>query len=508
MSEKPRPYKGPRPYEEQDQDNFFGRESDKRILIDKILTHKLTFLFAASGVGKSSLLQAAVMPELKNSPDRAGLDVIYYRDWASTPSTPVDPLVSLKTAVQNYLRENQQISTDYALDDTGTLDQFLQMCTTFTSEPLIIILDQFEEFFNYQRHSKYFTPFVQQLAVAIHDRTTATTFVIAMREDFALELNAFKQHIPLLLIDNFYRLEKLTPDKAKLAIVAPVEKLGFQYEADLLATLLKELSQREQLERYGLEFIERFHGELPLWVEPPHLQIICEQLWDAEWDNPQKLLTFAVYERKGRAKGLLENYFADKIAEFSQQERQLASLAFNYLVNRHGTKMAYPVQDLAQLLRVDEQALLAVLEKLDGARVLHKQSRQDKVWFELYHDVFAKTVFVWNEEFKRKQRRNRAIWTGLAVVVAGVALVAGYDGWQNYAHYHWRLSVKRGVSENVEVYRGQYGSQDWFGLQRYVAESGYTFKQIEPSRLFEVKAITGVESAPVELVRETFPTAG
>jgi hypothetical protein len=47
------PYKGLRPYIQSDQDNFFGRNADCRILIDKILTERLTLLFAESGIGKS-----------------------------------------------------------------------------------------------------------------------------------------------------------------------------------------------------------------------------------------------------------------------------------------------------------------------------------------------------------------------------------------------------------------------------------------------------------------------
>ena len=69
------PYKGLRPYEEQDRDNFFGRDEDCRILIDKILANRLTLLFAASGVGKSSLLQAAVLPHFKD-PKEENLDVV------------------------------------------------------------------------------------------------------------------------------------------------------------------------------------------------------------------------------------------------------------------------------------------------------------------------------------------------------------------------------------------------------------------------------------------------
>ena len=55
-------YKGLRPYEEENQDISFGRKKEKEILIDKLLTNKLTLLFAGTGVGKSSLLQAAVIP--------------------------------------------------------------------------------------------------------------------------------------------------------------------------------------------------------------------------------------------------------------------------------------------------------------------------------------------------------------------------------------------------------------------------------------------------------------
>lgn len=73
------PYKGLRPYEEQDQHAFFGRDADCNILIDKILANKLTLLFAATGVGKSSLLQAAILPRLKD-PTREHLDVVYFRD--------------------------------------------------------------------------------------------------------------------------------------------------------------------------------------------------------------------------------------------------------------------------------------------------------------------------------------------------------------------------------------------------------------------------------------------
>ena len=56
------PYKGLVPYDYHDQDKFFGRDHEKELLLAQILSHKITLLYAASGVGKSSLLGAALIP--------------------------------------------------------------------------------------------------------------------------------------------------------------------------------------------------------------------------------------------------------------------------------------------------------------------------------------------------------------------------------------------------------------------------------------------------------------
>jgi predicted amino acid-binding ACT domain protein len=160
-----RPYRGLQPYTETDEDLFFGRDAEKAILIDKILADKLTLLFAASGVGKSSLLQAAVMPELKR-PHRENLDVVYYNDWV----TP--PLQGLTKTILETLQERGKIDSSVfssknvgnvgqvkrsGPDDSGavgsaaleptysysrvgalSLADLLTMCATFASEPFVI----------------------------------------------------------------------------------------------------------------------------------------------------------------------------------------------------------------------------------------------------------------------------------------------------------------------------------------------------------------------------------
>ncbi len=492
---KMEPYKGLRPYEEQDKENFFGREAEKQILIDKILTNKLTLLFAASGVGKSSLLQAAVIPQLK-APLGKNRDVIYHNKWFA------DPEADLKQTFLDYFQENHKISAE-SLDTSLPLPAFLRFCTIFVNDPLVIILDQFEEFFNYQRYSKYFKPFVQQLAEAVLDRDTPTVFVFSMREDFALELDAFKPELPTLLFNNFYRLKRLTKEKAKQAIVAPLEHLDFSYESGLLEFLLDDLSKREQKEHFEKEtdLLDN-----PFFVEPPNLQIVCMQLWKIDQHNPHKQITIATYEKQGRARKILKGYFVERVQQLSPQDKKLASAAFNYLVNKHGTKMAYPLGDLAKQLRVSETSLGQTLDKLEQARILRRQKRQNVLWYELYHDIFSKSIYDWNERYKTRQRIKKvAIGTG-TVFASGFLLFLGNDWWVNQTHYHLRLSLKAGISDTIEVYHGKKGSSDVFGQQKFLREINYTRANIEADKLFQQKPIKKIEQLNQELVRE-FPLA-
>jgi len=486
------PYKGLRPYEEQDKDNFFGREAETQILVDKVLANKLTLLFAASGVGKSSLLQAAVIPQLK-SVEGHHLDVVYHKNWFA------NPLVDLKQTIIHELQQKQQWRENDHLDENLALADFLSDCTLFTSDPFIIGLDQFEEFFTSKHNLPHRADFIEQLVEAIYDRATATILVIAMREDFAMEMDVFRPSLPTIF-ENLYRLEKLSLENARKAIVTPLERLGFQYEPALLAELLTDLGLRKQSDRVVAGEIA-LPQEAVLVVEPPHLQIICTQLWEAEQNNPQHIIRKAVYVQRGRAKGLLKHYFRERIAQFSAGEKRMASRAFDVLVSQHGTKSARPLSELAE---VSEAVLGPVLEKLDRARVLRLQTRQGELWYELYHDVFAHHVSEWNERYKQQQWRQKWFLRVGGGLIAGVVVFAIYDGWINANSYHLRMSLKIGVSDTIEVYQGKNGSYDLFGQQRYLYETDYDRADIEADKSFQQRSLNSLNKLSQETIGE-FP---
>ena len=487
------PYPGLRPYTEEQHHYFFGRDHDCRVLIDKILSNKLTLLFAASGVGKSSLLRAAVLPSIRH-PEHENLDAIYYNDWVS------DPFSGLKDKTLKTLKKFGRIDEDVTPETIAaeSLNEFFQFCTLFTRHPLVIVLDQFEEFFQYQRHTLELTQFVQQIAETITSQESSIALVISMREDFALELNAFKPHLPTLLFDNFYRLEKLTLAGAQAAINEPVKKVGFQYEKTLLTKLLKDLATREQKRDVGTPL-----PELMDTVEPPFLQIVCSQLWALEKNSPAKTIDLKTYTGHGRAKGLLKSYVDRIIGDFNAKDKKIASLCFDHLASRRGTKIAYTAKDLAPIVQVRENPLESVLKKLEKARLLRSQSRGNVVWYELYHDLFTASIDEWNNTYKSKQRNKRAVIMAVSLITLGILLYAAYDFGVNATSHHLRLSTKT-ISNEIELYQGKAGSQDIFGLQKYIAQTGFQRNQLEPDKLFKEKPIISLENLDIELI-ETLP---
>ena len=402
------PYKGLAPYDVADKDNFFGRGREKQIVLGKIFANNVTLLFAGTGVGKSSLLRAAVIPLLT---EQRALDVVYYADWVS------EPLDGLKTAIRAQLIENTKI-TGRELKMGTDLPAFLATCTAYASEPLVLMLDQFEELFQYHARSGRLLPFVDQLAQVINASDLPVSIVLAMREDFLAELNVFKGRIPGLF-DNYYRLEQLRIEQAREAIEKPLANVGFHYEDGLVDQLLRDLAAREQARQPGSSAPGADDQEAARVIEPPYLQIVCNELWWAEQGNPHNTITTARYVALGRTTQIVRKHFEQAMAHFSLREQSLAFEMFRYLVTDRGTKMAYRAEDLADAHMLDApmgevQPILAYLASKE-VRVLRADQRLDQTWYELYHDVFAQIIRAWTQEFQKDA--SRYIYTQITTAV-------------------------------------------------------------------------------------------
>src|SRR5215210_2765993 len=109
------PYKGLQPYTEADRAFFFGRERDAAIIISNLYAAPLTILYGASGVGKSSVLLAGAVPELRET---RRIAIVVFRNWQD------EGFVSaLKTEILHAVTRGA--NKEVALDGELPLDEFL-----------------------------------------------------------------------------------------------------------------------------------------------------------------------------------------------------------------------------------------------------------------------------------------------------------------------------------------------------------------------------------------------
>src|SRR3954469_7035874 len=65
MDMRPNPYVGPRTFTDQDKELFFGREREARELLARVIAERLVLFYAQSGMGKTSLLNTRLIPQLQ-----------------------------------------------------------------------------------------------------------------------------------------------------------------------------------------------------------------------------------------------------------------------------------------------------------------------------------------------------------------------------------------------------------------------------------------------------------
>jgi len=234
------PYVGLQPFTEDDRDYFFGREREQRIISSNLYAAPLTVLYGASGVGKSSILRAGVVPHLQSARRTA---VVYFNHWQDPKESSF--LAELKfecLKVVEGLRGqplsmgNARTSTEFLRDPAQPrevvervkscigqpFDEFLHTAAHQLKSALLIVLDQFEEYFLYHPEDQADASFDAEFASAVNSGDAALGFVIALRDDWLSRLDRFQGRIPNLL-SNTYRLEQLSTIAAEDAIRKPLE---------------------------------------------------------------------------------------------------------------------------------------------------------------------------------------------------------------------------------------------------------------------------------------------
>lgn len=372
------PYVGPRAF--QAGELLYGRNVELRELVNLLIAERIVLFYSPSGAGKTSLIQASLIPALVargfavrpivrvgRAPDGSGANryiasTIQSLEEGTAADQQLDPAALASLSLANYFDRRPT-------DDQGDGD--------------MLIFDQFEEIVTFdpvddQARQEFFS----QLGDLLSDRRRWALF--AMREDYIAALDPYLRLLPTRLATTF-RLSLLEIDAGRAAIEAPAEAAGVPFARDAAQRLADDLARVRVQQADGALTEQRGPA-----IEPVQLQVVCRRLWE-RLPVGTTTIGLAEVEALGEVDRALGDYYDEGVARAAaagaMSERAIRSWFDRTLITPQGLR--------GQVLQGADPAadlLPAALAPLIDAYLVRGERRRGATWLELSHDRLVAPV--------------------------------------------------------------------------------------------------------------------
>ncbi len=400
------PWPGLRAFTEHDREFFLGREAETAELLSLVQRKPVVVLYGQSGLGKTSLLQAGLLPEL------AALDFLPIRLRLDHDDGEPPLADQVKAALaQGFARA--RVSAPAPAAEETLWEYFHRRDVDFWGPgnrllTPVIVLDQFEEIFTLGRRSAEATArgvhFADEMEALLEHRPSeavrerleahpdeasrydlqrqAIKFVISLREDFLPELDPWRARMPSLMQTRF-RLERMTGAQA-LEVVgrAGRDLVDLPVARDIVDFV--SMSQRKTAARA----VEQRD------VEPALLSVVCDELNRRRIARGQSKITASLLTDERQE--IIQSFYERSFDGIDPRVR-------NWVEDELLTASGY--RDRAAL----EDAIRQGLDPRDfdvlvDRRMLHREERSGVVWLELTHDLLSDPAS--QSRNAREQRRE------------------------------------------------------------------------------------------------------
>jgi AraC-like DNA-binding protein len=348
-----------------DTELFAGRDNDIGRLVEKLTGRSVVVVVGESGVGKTSLVEAGVIPRMKSF----GYTVARF-------SFQEDPISSLVSALLKTRKTRRRLPSAGRAIKTTSQPELLtlvrELCKPPRSRPLLVIGDHLEQMFTVGLSRVARRRFVQQMARVLgHGRVLPVTFLFCIRQDYLPDLHDLSTDIPELYDrSNTYRLQRLSREQGR-----EVLERASRYARAIMTTRL--------IDRVVQDLCDGGDG----MVYPPFLQIVGYSIYASLGRGEEQRTPEDVYKRLGGAEKIVSRYLDGLLDSYSKEERPQIGKILGAMVTEHHTKKRTTRERLRRLLPDCQR-----LDRLLASLVQHRIIRRTLGEYELIHDFLAQRV--------------------------------------------------------------------------------------------------------------------
>ena len=347
------PFPGLRPFTQEEDYLFFGREEQTLELLQRLGSQRFVAVVGSSGSGKSSLVRCGLLSELLG-----GRMLEAGAAWEIAVTHPGgNPLALLTEALLDadlYDREAEHVGENLLATLSRShfgLVESVKQAGLGEGTNFLLVVDQFEEIFRFheagQRQQEAANEFVSLLLEAVAQKDVPIYVVLTMRSDFIGECGQFEGLAEMVNRGEFL-IPRLTREQYKRVIDGPIKVAGGQIAPRLLQRLLNDLGQQAD----QLPCLQ--HALMRTW-----------NVWAARGDADA--LDLDDYQRVGRMSQALSLH-ADEIYESlaSDRQRDLCRGLFQALTveesNSRGIRRPQRLGRLCQILEVPAEELRPIID--------------------------------------------------------------------------------------------------------------------------------------------------
>ncbi len=423
------PYRGLSAYGERDAAFFFGREPAATEIIERMSRRLegpgLVVLSGVSGVGKSSLVRAGVLPRLRGAglpaapgsatwpclvftPARAPLDELAVRVAGPAGADAAAVRRGLETDPAGFALTARQAALN------ATLSQAAVQLPWAPDPRLILVVDQFEQLFTQCPDERERDAFVRALCAAadrnLASQRLAALVVLIVRADFEARCADYPGLAPA--VQDRYLILPMTERQLRAAITEPAKLAGGRIDGDLVDVLLREAGSQLHEPASG--------GRRTVLTSPAGVLPLVSYALDQAWrQSTGDTVTIGDYERTGGIESAVANSAQHAYERLTSDQQAAARQVFIRLTatSPDGIDVARRVRR-ADLTEGKNPRDLRDVEHVLDQFVTERLLTVDAGTVEISHEVLLAAWPLLRDDWLAETHADRVVRTRLSGVVA------------------------------------------------------------------------------------------